>query len=92
MEHHSGPRVNPRIERLVCSASGRVVDSHGFARPVGLCACCPPPGKPVVVEYRLARGPLPPARRIGDAVAEHFDGRGAEAVEPLRVVLDGRTT
>jgi threonine synthase len=46
-------RINLSIRRLVCSFSGREVDSGGFARPVGLCRCCPPPGKPVVVEYDL---------------------------------------
>ena len=25
----------------------------GYARPIGLCGCCPPPGKPVVVRYDL---------------------------------------
>lgn len=47
------PRVNPKIKRLVCSKSGRPVSDGGFARPIGLCRCCPPPGKPVIVEYDL---------------------------------------
>lgn len=46
-------RINPNIRRLVCSFSGREVDAGGFRTPIGLCRCCPPPGKPVVVEYDL---------------------------------------
>jgi threonine synthase len=30
------------------------VPAGGFSSPVGLCRCCPAPGKPVVVEYDLA--------------------------------------
>ena len=56
-------RINPLIHRLVCSASGREVDHGGFARPIGLCGCCPPPGKPVVVEYDLERATLGRAER-----------------------------
>ena len=44
--------VNPSIARLVCSRSGACVGEQPTS-PVGLCACCPPPGKPVVVEYDL---------------------------------------
>ncbi len=51
-------RINPLIRRLVCSASGREVDHGGFTRPIGLCDCCPAPGKPVVVEYDLERAAL----------------------------------
>lgn len=59
-------RINPKIRRLVCSASGRTVDPDGFRRPIGLCACCPPPGKPIVVEYDLSRVELGrPERRLG---------------------------
>lgn len=47
-------RINPNIRRLVCSLSGREVDAGGFRSPIGLCRCCPPPGKPVVIEYDLA--------------------------------------
>jgi threonine synthase len=51
-------RINPLINRLVCSASGREIDHGGFTRPIGLCDCCPAPGKPVVVEYDLERAAL----------------------------------
>ncbi len=44
-------RINPNVARLVCSRSGREVATEGFAKPIGLCGCCPAPGKPVVVEY-----------------------------------------
>jgi threonine synthase len=47
--------INPNIARLVCSATGCEVNSREFRFPVGLCACCPAPGKPVVVEYHLDR-------------------------------------
>jgi threonine synthase len=46
-------RINPNVRRLVCSFSGKEVDANGFRTPVGLCRCCPSPGKPVVVEYDL---------------------------------------
>jgi threonine synthase len=46
-------RINPNIHRLVCSLSGKEVDAAGFRSPVGMCRCCPPPGKPVVIEYDL---------------------------------------
>jgi len=46
-------RINPSIRRLVCSFSGREVAAGGFRSPVGLCRCCPAPGRPVVVEYDL---------------------------------------
>lgn len=55
MTNHNGLRVNPTIKRLVCSATGKEVDNHGFRRPIGLCNCCEPPGKPVVIEYDLDR-------------------------------------
>ena len=58
-------RINPNVARLVCSSSGKEVPARGFASPVGLCPCCPRPGKPVVVEYdpervraELASAPL----------------------------------
>jgi threonine synthase len=47
------PTINPHIKRLVCSMTGDDVDTHGFSRPIGLCGCCPDPGKPVLVEYDL---------------------------------------
>ncbi|OYV96735.1 MAG: hypothetical protein B7Z68_05125 [Acidobacteria bacterium 21-70-11] len=48
-------RINPNVARLVCSNSGKEVPARGFASPVGLCPCCPRPGKPVVIEYDLER-------------------------------------
>ena len=50
-----GLRINPNLARLLCSNSGKEVPAHGFASPIGLCPCCPRPGKPVVVEYDLER-------------------------------------
>jgi threonine synthase len=48
-------KINPSIQRLLCSATGNEVDTGGFKRPIGLCSCCPAPGKPVVVEYDLEK-------------------------------------
>lgn len=48
-------RINPNVARLVCSRSGQEAAAHGFSRPVGLCRCCPSPGKPIVVEYSRER-------------------------------------
>jgi threonine synthase len=44
-------RINPNVLRVCCSKTGNEVDTRGFTSPVALCRCCPPPGKPVVVEY-----------------------------------------
>ncbi len=63
MTKDTGLRINPRIKRLVCSKSGNEVDSGGFRRPIGLCSCCPPPGKPVVIEYDLDGIELGPPQR-----------------------------
>ena len=48
-------QFNEAILRLRCSKSGADVASGGFARPIGLCSCCPAPGKPVLIEYDGAR-------------------------------------
>jgi threonine synthase len=76
------PKINPEIARVVCSLSGRPADPGGFRRPLGLCGCCEAPGRPLVVEYDLAKL----ARRIGD------DGWGADTgiwrYDSLLPVLD----
>ncbi len=46
-------RLNPDVEKIVCSVTGKAYDPHGFTRPIGLCSCCPAPGKPLVVVYEL---------------------------------------
>jgi threonine synthase len=33
--------------------TGMESDPGGFSRPLGLCSCCPAPGKPLVIEYDL---------------------------------------
>jgi threonine synthase len=63
MTIENGLQINPGIKRLLCSKSGREIDTAGFRRPIGLCSCCPPPGKPVVVEYDLAGIELGEPRR-----------------------------
>ncbi len=46
-------RLNPDIDRIVCSVTGQTYDPHGFERPMGLCSCCAAPGKPLIVVYDL---------------------------------------
>jgi len=66
MTNTAGLQINPKIKRLVCSVSGSEVDTEGFRKPIGLCSCCPPPGKPVIVEYDLDRVELGrPDRSLG---------------------------
>jgi len=45
--------LNPDIARVVCSVTGSETEAKQFSRPLGLCGCCPPPGKPLVVVYEL---------------------------------------
>ena len=47
-------RLNPDIEKVVCSITGKPEDVHDYRRPLGLCSCCPAPGKPLVVVYDLS--------------------------------------
>ncbi len=49
----NSPKINPGLERLVCSKTGNQVPSGDFHRPLGLCPCCPAPGKPLLVRYKL---------------------------------------
>ena len=70
--------INPLVARLVCSVSGREVDARGFESPIGLCGCCPPPGKPVIVEYDLAR-----ARREIAVGVDALTGPGIWKYAPL---------
>ena len=44
-------RINPNVSHLRCSSSGQELPGPVFSSPVGLCSCCPAPGKPLVVEY-----------------------------------------
>jgi threonine synthase len=52
-EANSAIRISPNISRVVCSMTGMEEDSESFRRPLGLCSCCPEPGKPLVIEYDL---------------------------------------
>jgi len=76
-------QINPNVSLLRCSWSGKELAGLPFSSPVGLCRCCPAPGKPVVVEYDAAkvlselRG-TPLARR---------DGAGIWRYAPLLPVL-----
>lgn len=44
-------RINPAVTTVRCSKSGRLQATHDFRAPLGLCDCCPAPGKPLLVEY-----------------------------------------
>ncbi len=72
-------RINPYISRLTCSMTGEEVASYGFARPIGLCHCCPPPGRPVLVEYDLEAV----RTRVGPDDPFGSPGAGLEAFSDL---------
>lgn len=74
-------KINPNIQRLVCSKTGVEVSTGDFRRPLGLCPCCPAPGKPLLVRYRLEQVDL----RSGEAGPT---GRGIWKYEPLLPVLE----
>lgn len=57
-------RLNPDIKKIVCSVTGQTYDPQGFERPMGLCSCCPAPGKPLVVVYDL------------ESIRERLGGKG----------------
>ncbi len=68
-------RINPHVRRLRCSLTGTIQEGADFARPVGLCSCCPAPGKPVVVEYDLDG--------VRSTLGGGPTGRGLRRWEPL---------
>jgi threonine synthase len=78
------PRINRYVSGLRCSSSRKEVATNGFSSPIGLCRCCPAPGKPVVVEYdaELVRGEV-----RGRPLAE-WPGGGIWRYAPLLPVVD----
>ncbi len=46
-------RLNPDLAKVVCSVTGSETDVRNLIRPLGLCSCCPQPGKPLVAVYEL---------------------------------------
>ncbi len=46
-------RLNPDLAKVVCSVTGSETDARNLIRPLGLCSCCPQPGKPLVAVYEL---------------------------------------
>ena len=67
------PRINPNVARMRCSRTGQEVSTRGFTTPVGLCRCCPSPGKPVIVEYDRDRvlselRAVPLSERVGPGI------------------------
>jgi threonine synthase len=95
--------INPAVAGLKCSRSGLAVPAREFARPIGLCHCCPPPGKPVVVEYDLARVAAEwrgaavdrqgstPAEPRGDVALESSGGVAVESCTGAAVESSGDT-
>ncbi len=77
----SALRLNPHVAGLVCSLTGEEHDPEGFRRPLGLCRCCPTPGRPLEFRYRLEA--LRPALEVGSP-RSHGLWRHA----PLLPVLD----
>jgi threonine synthase len=75
-------RPNPAVSNLRCSRSGQEHPAD-FSRPIGLCRCCPAPGKPVAVEYdtEMVRARLDPASPFGAS------GTGLWRFAPLLPVL-----
>jgi len=53
LESEGHIRLNPDIAKVVCSVTGSETDAKEYSQPLALCACCPPPGKPLVVVYEL---------------------------------------
>jgi len=53
LESEGQIRLNPDIAKVVCSVTGSETDAKEYSQPLALCACCPPPGKPLVVVYEL---------------------------------------
>ncbi len=76
-------RINPNVSGLRCSSSGRRIGTAAFSSPVGLCTCCAPPGKPVVVEYDPDRV----RDELGDALLSGRLGRGIWRYGALLPVL-----
>ena len=56
--------LNPDVDKIVCSVTGKAYDPEEFTKPIGLCTCCPAPGKPLVVVYKL------------DAIRERMEEQG----------------
>jgi threonine synthase len=76
-------QINPNVSLLRCSWSGQELPGKPFSTPVGLCRCCPAPGKPVVVEYDAAKVL---AELRGTPLAKR-DGAGIWRYAPLLPVL-----
>jgi threonine synthase len=62
--------LNPVIDKIVCSVTGKAYDPEGFTKPIGLCSCCPAPGKPLVVVYKL------------DEIRERMEDQGGWGEDP----------
>jgi threonine synthase len=76
-------QINPNVSLLRCSWSGQELPGHPFSSPVGLCRCCPAPGKPVVVEYDTARV----LTELSGTPLARGDGAGIWRYAPLLPVL-----
>ena len=76
-------QINPNVSRLRCSWSGQELPGPPFSSPVGLCRCCPAPGKPVVVEYN----PGKVLAELRDTPLAKREGAGIWRYAPLLPVL-----
>ena len=76
-------QINSTIANLRCSLSGTEVARDVLDSPVGLCSCCPRPGKPLTVEYDLERV----ARASGGRQLTDWPGAGIWRYSPLLPVI-----
>ena len=76
-------QINPNVSRLRCSWSGQELPGPPFSFPVGLCRCCPAPGKPVMVEYDAVKV----LTELRNAPLAGHDGTGIWRYAPLLPVL-----
>jgi threonine synthase len=77
-------RLNANLDGLRCSSSGQRLPRSSFASPVGLCSCCPPPGKPLLVEYDH----VSVKRELHGAPWSSRNGPGIWRYSPLLPVVD----
>lgn len=75
-------RLNPDLASFRCSETGHDVPAAADRGPVGLCACCPPPGKPLLAIYR------PAALAAGAALAAAPAAGGLWRFAPVLPVLE----
>ena len=63
----------------MCSLTGQTADVAEYRRPLGLCSCCPAPGKPLTVGYDLEGIRHPRVQRFIEGMLD-----GSDLIERLR--------